>query len=218
MSITRLNLHALLGARICHDLISPVGAIGNGMELLSMAGDVSGPEADLIGESVNNANARLRFFRLAFGVGASDQMISVSDLTRIIDDFYSDESFSVTLNGVENLTKPDAKLLSLLLLCCESGMARRGSITISAALTLTCEAQKLPDEHPLWGALTEQSEWPPEVSAAQVHYPLAKEALAEMDLRLCFGRKGSKLAIWTEPQASNLTFSHEPSRHRLQGT
>ena len=183
-----------------------------------MTGDVNGPESDLIGESVNNANARLRFFRLAFGVGTPDQLVRVSELAKTINDFYNEDTFSVSLGAVENQTKTDAKLLLLLILCCESGMARRGNVTISPALTITCEAQKLPDEHPLWQALTTRSEWPAELSAAQVHYPLAKETLKEMGLRLCFGRQNGKLSIWTEPEASNLTFSHEPSRHRQQGT
>ncbi len=54
------DLAALIGSRICHDLISPIGAIGNGLELLSMAG-AGGPEVALISDSVSNANARIRF-------------------------------------------------------------------------------------------------------------------------------------------------------------
>ena len=62
------DLAALLGSRICHDLISPIGAIGNGVELLMMEGGTPSPELVLIAESVAAANARIRFFRLAFGV------------------------------------------------------------------------------------------------------------------------------------------------------
>jgi histidine phosphotransferase ChpT len=39
---------ALLGSRICHDLISPLGAISNGLELLAMSGIASSPEMTLI--------------------------------------------------------------------------------------------------------------------------------------------------------------------------
>lgn len=42
MSYDDPDLTALLGSRICHDLISPLGAIGNGVELLSMAGTAGG--------------------------------------------------------------------------------------------------------------------------------------------------------------------------------
>ena len=54
------DLTALLGSRICHDLISPIGAISNGVELLLMDNVAKGPEMTLIAESVANANARIR--------------------------------------------------------------------------------------------------------------------------------------------------------------
>ena len=65
------ELASLVAARLCHDLVSPLGAIGNGVELLEMSGDFPGisksPELALITESVRSARARVRFFRTAFG-------------------------------------------------------------------------------------------------------------------------------------------------------
>jgi len=52
------DLTALIGSRICHDLISPLGAIGNGVELLQLSGMGDSPEMALISESVTNANLR----------------------------------------------------------------------------------------------------------------------------------------------------------------
>lgn len=51
------DLSSLVGSRICHDLISPIGAIGNGVELLHMAPRDSAAELDLITDSVGNAAA-----------------------------------------------------------------------------------------------------------------------------------------------------------------
>ena len=67
----REDLTALVGSRICHDLISPLGAIGNGLELLQLSGLPQGPEWALIAESVENASARIRFFRIAYGAADS---------------------------------------------------------------------------------------------------------------------------------------------------
>ena len=67
MGECNVNLAALIGSRICHDLISPIGAINNGLELLDMNGGVQGAEMELISGSVGNAGARIRFFRIAFG-------------------------------------------------------------------------------------------------------------------------------------------------------
>lgn len=60
------NLEALVSSRICHDLISPVGAIGNGVELLAELA-TSMPEVGLIADSVASASGKLQFFRICFG-------------------------------------------------------------------------------------------------------------------------------------------------------
>ncbi len=80
------DLAALLGSRICHDLISPLGAIGNGVELLAMSGQ-SGPEMAMIEDSVRNANARIRFFRMAFGPASADQSASRTETLAILADY-----------------------------------------------------------------------------------------------------------------------------------
>ena len=74
LDTTRLaagELSQLLGSRLCHDLVSPLGAIGNGVELLEMSPDFPGiaacPELQLIAESVSSARARIQIFRVAFG-------------------------------------------------------------------------------------------------------------------------------------------------------
>jgi len=84
----RPDLNALVGSRICHDLISPIGAIGNGVELLQMESAAQGPELALISESVTNANARIRFFRIAFGAAGRDQRIGRSEVAGILADLY----------------------------------------------------------------------------------------------------------------------------------
>ena len=76
MTSTRPDLAALIGSRICHDLISPIGAISNGVELMEMTQTDMGPEFELISESVANANARVRLFRIAFG--AADPGIEIA--------------------------------------------------------------------------------------------------------------------------------------------
>ena len=85
MGETNVNLAALIGSRICHDLISPIGAISNGLELLDLAGGVQGPEMDLIADSVGNAGARIRFFRIAYGA-AGDQMLGRAEVVSVLDD------------------------------------------------------------------------------------------------------------------------------------
>lgn len=85
MGVDTANLAALVGSRICHDLISPVGAINNGLELLGMSNSLEGPELELISDSVNNANARIRFFRVAFGA-AGEQDLGRAEVISVLSD------------------------------------------------------------------------------------------------------------------------------------
>ena len=68
-----LGLAALISSRICHDVISPVGAISNGLEVLDEEEDVQVREyaLDLIRKSAAQASAKLQFARLAFGAAGS---------------------------------------------------------------------------------------------------------------------------------------------------
>lgn len=68
-----LKVAELLCSRLCHDLISPISAINNGIELIAEMGDEARPDADvLIAESARNANRRLRIFRYAYGLAGQD--------------------------------------------------------------------------------------------------------------------------------------------------
>jgi hypothetical protein len=75
----RQSLADLIGSRLCHDLSNPLGAIGNGVELLDLTGSAKGPEMDLIRDAVGDALARVRFFRLAFGHAGPDHMTSARE-------------------------------------------------------------------------------------------------------------------------------------------
>lgn len=73
----------LLASRICHDLISPVGAINNGVEFLSEAGpDEQADGLDLISHSASAAAAKLQVFRIAYGAGGRDPNIKPEDVQR----------------------------------------------------------------------------------------------------------------------------------------
>jgi histidine phosphotransferase ChpT len=76
----------LMASRICHDLISPVGAVNNGVEFLQedMGAD-PGEAVALIAMSAQNAGARLQVFRLAYGTGGRDATIKPEDVHKIFE-------------------------------------------------------------------------------------------------------------------------------------
>ncbi len=73
----------LLASRICHDLISPVGAINNGIEFLEEAGAAGSQDAiGLIAHSARQASVKLQAFRLAYGAGGRDPNLKPEDVKK----------------------------------------------------------------------------------------------------------------------------------------
>lgn len=82
----------LLASRICHDLISPVGAVNNGVEFLQDMGADAGDEAiSLIAYSASQAAAKLQAFRLAYGAGGRDPNIKAEDVHKTFADLLGEE-------------------------------------------------------------------------------------------------------------------------------
>src|ERR1700687_6445595 len=86
IAIGALDLAALLCSRVCHDLISPVGAIVNGLEVLDEDKDEETKvfALDLIKKSAHQASAKLQFCRIAFGAaGSAGAQIDLGDAEKV---------------------------------------------------------------------------------------------------------------------------------------
>ena len=71
----------LIASRICHDLVSPVGAVNNGIELMQEMGKDAGDEASqLIASSAQQASIRLKNFRLCYGAAGTDKNVGFKDI------------------------------------------------------------------------------------------------------------------------------------------
>lgn len=91
MNLPDLDLAALLVSRVCHDLISPVGAISNGMEILEDEQDqeMRKHALALIEHSVGQARSRLLFARLAFGaMGSAGAEIPLREAGQVASEFF----------------------------------------------------------------------------------------------------------------------------------
>lgn len=180
------DIAALLGSRICHDLISPIGAIGNGVELLLMEGASAGPEMALISESVTNANARIRFFRIAFGAASGDQRISRSEVAEILDDLTRGTRLQLEWISPQDLSRREVKLALLLFLCLETAMAYGGKIVMERTETrwsIHGTAAKLLLDTDLWNTLADPAS-AENVTPARVHFLLVPPEVAQQHRRL----------------------------------
>lgn len=120
--MTGNDLNALISSRICHDLISPLGAIGNGVELLTMSGQGNCPEIALIAESVENANARIRFFRVAFGSAPTNVEFSQNEVQSILRDSFRGNRTIVSWEVEGTIMRAEIKLAFLALQCLENAL------------------------------------------------------------------------------------------------
>jgi histidine phosphotransferase ChpT len=155
-----ITFATLIGSRICHDLISPIGAINNGIELIEMSVPSMGPEMSLITESVTNASARIRFFRIAFGA-AGVQLIGRPEVISILKDVYSGARLSVAWGPLEAQQRRKIRLTFLSLMCMETGMPFGGRIEVAEQddrLVITGYADKFKIDPDLWGAFDGQKE------------------------------------------------------------
>ena len=137
IALSALDLAALLCSRVCHDLISPVGAIVNGLEVFEENKDEETKTfaLDLIKKSANQASAKLQFCRLAFGAaGSAGAQIDLGDAERVARGLLADDKTSITWNlPRELLAKNRVKLLLNMLLIGTGAIPRGGTLTVDPA-------------------------------------------------------------------------------------
>jgi histidine phosphotransferase ChpT len=133
VTLDALDLAALLCSRVCHDLISPTGAIVNGLEVLEEGSDEETKEfaLDLIKKSAKTASARLQFCRIAFGAGGSaGAQIDLGDAEKMARGFI-DDKIKLTWNLPRALMPKDrVKLLLNMLIIAIGTIPRGGTLTI----------------------------------------------------------------------------------------
>ncbi|MCK6419048.1 MAG: histidine phosphotransferase family protein [Alphaproteobacteria bacterium] len=100
----------ILASKICHDIISPIGAIHNGLEIMEELAD--GPSVpddviELIAESAKQASARLQTFRLAYGLGGANSDITLRDVHQTLNGYLAGDGKIRQIWSPHDLTLPD---------------------------------------------------------------------------------------------------------------
>jgi histidine phosphotransferase ChpT len=134
IAIGALDLAALLCSRVCHDLISPVGAIVNGIEVMEedKNEETKTFALDLIKKSAYQASAKLQFCRLAFGAaGSAGAEIDLGDAEKTARGLFEDGKSTLVWNLPRRLlAKNRVKLLLNMLLIAASTVSRGGTLTV----------------------------------------------------------------------------------------
>ena len=137
MSDTEIDFASLLCSRLCHDLLSPVGAMNNGLELLA---DEHDPEMrqrcmDLLAESAKAAADKLKFFRLAFGAaGGFGAEVDPKEAKLVIEPLVTSSGRTVLEWAVpaQMMPKRAVKILLNLVLLANEALVRGGTLFVGA--------------------------------------------------------------------------------------
>lgn len=134
-ALDALDLAALLCSRVCHDVISPVGAIVNGLEVLEDEKDAEMRDIafDLIKKSAETASARLQFCRLAFGAaGSAGASIDTGEAEKVARGLFADQKTQIEWRAARVLMpKNQVKLILNLCLIAAAAIPRGGVITVT---------------------------------------------------------------------------------------
>jgi histidine phosphotransferase ChpT len=136
LKLSDLDLAALLCSRVCHDVISPVGAIANGLELIDdpeMDEETKETALAMVRSSAKTASAKLKFCRIAFGAaGSAGALIDMGEAGEIAKAFVGEEKVKLDwLAPRENRPKQQVKLVLNMLLMALAGIPRGGVVTVT---------------------------------------------------------------------------------------
>jgi histidine phosphotransferase ChpT len=134
ITLDSLDLAALLCSRVCHDLISPTGAIVNGIEVLEESKDEETKTfaLELIKKSARKASARLQFCRIAFGAaGSAGAQVDLGDAENVARGFIEDDKIKLAWKLPRILMpKNRVKLLLNILVVATQTIPRGGILTV----------------------------------------------------------------------------------------
>lgn len=153
--LSDLDLAALLCSRVCHDVVSPVGAISNGFELYDDPDtdqEMKDTALEMVRSSARTAAARLKFCRIAFGAaGSAGAEIDMGEAGEIASAFVGFEKVKLDWQAPrETRPKQQVKLLLNMMLMAIAAIPRGGLVTITVdGNVFTARAQgdraKLPE-------------------------------------------------------------------------
>ncbi|MEM6586814.1 MAG: histidine phosphotransferase family protein [Pseudomonadota bacterium] len=199
------KLAGLIGSRICHDLISPIGAVTNGLELMELAGLPQGPEADLVNQSAQSAAARIKYYRLAFGdTGPVDagHTVRSDEIAGILRGVFISDRLDVHWHVERDLSRAETKAALLAIMCTEAALTAGGRIDVMEQenrFILDAKGPKLMLNTAPWEMLSQTANVLPDtditIAPAAVQFAILPEVLRKLSRALFISTEGDVLTM-----------------------
>lgn len=150
------RLATLVASRLCHDLVSPVGAISNGLELIALSGTPGPEEMELIAQSCASARARINFFRVAFGMASPEHMVGRNEAAKLMTDYCLGGRLAMDWQPTIDAPRKDVQLAYLAAMCCETALPLGGHVQVlesDGIWRITGTGRRVTVDADLWDAL-----------------------------------------------------------------
>ena len=137
MTAFDLKLAEMLASRLCHDLVNPIGAVANGVELMSEFCDTMQKDAlDLVASSADSAMKRVVFFRVAYGFAGHDEGQSILEVRGLAEGFLAGGKVALAWppgpdDATLGLPRSGLKLLLALVALGAETLPRSGSLAVT---------------------------------------------------------------------------------------
>lgn len=203
------EISSLLASRICHDLVSPVGAIANGADLISEigGGDVQ-DEIAMISQSAARASALLQFYRIAFGAAGEDDMpLARGALRAQAEQLLATPKMILDWEGLEGpaMSRAEGRLLFQMLMCARAVAGMRGRISTRldleasfpqtiTILSLGATPGSQSVNHDFLALLAAGPEMPA-ITARQIEFAMVHRSAAELGVRIAVAGLGEGARI-----------------------
>jgi histidine phosphotransferase ChpT len=190
-----LELAALISSKICHDVIGPVGAIYNGLEILNEDDDANAKNyaLNVIRSVTEQASARLQFARFAFGAsGSVGSVIDLHTAEQISKGFIEQGKHKLVWHGINgHMAKDKVKLLLNLVACSVTALPRGGEIDVTVggtieapAFLIRCKGQGARPPQYLTDFIVGQQPPPLDAMTIQAYYTLRLASSGAMRLEI----------------------------------
>jgi histidine phosphotransferase ChpT len=203
-----LELAALISSKICHDVIGPVGAIYNGLEILDEDNDAEAKSyaMDVIRNVTEQASARLQFARFAFGAaGSAGALIDLGTAEQISRGFIGNQKHKLSWSGIAGyMVKDKVKLLLNLVASAVSALPRGGEIGVSMAGSLEdpsflirCQGPNAKPPQHLTDFITGAAQGPLDAMTIQAYYTWRLAQISGMRIEIL--KDGNDILLSAKP-------------------